>query len=1027
MLHKNKIRQQVKKVLASGLLLGLLAATNAIADDIEVYIEEPPLPLPPNILFLLDESGSMVWNAESTSTHPLSNSDTRQRAYRMKTAMKNMLDNEDLQNVMAAIAVYSRNYSDPIRLKAYSDFRYVATERAALKSAVDNIGHSGGTPTAKALRSAVTWINTGLTDSASNTLSSPIPTNTPKNNWCRTNHIVLLTDGAPNTANSSFTNYNNLKVNSAGNLESSSSSCRNDAGGGRCAKEVAYWGDHANLRTGNEWDNAEQNITTYTIGFGPVNSTITNFMQAIANAGGEGNKDSGDQRYFRASNVDELTAVFETIVEKATTKIEYTYTAPSIPFNPNDAAVTGGFIYVPVFKPAVSEFWNGNLKKYKFSTNDAGIHVTDAADDSVLDVNSRFIDSIDLWGSSPDGGDVLVGGAASHMSGTRNLYSNIDSSDDALTAAANRVIKTNNSLSTDLVLAAIDIADREDAYSDFLLDWINWGATATYATVELETLAGRMGAPIHSKPVVVNYGTGDLVFLAGSDGILKAIDTSTGSEVWSFIPKDLIPGILTIARNVEFNSTQVADVDSITGPSTDIIPYYGLDGPMTYYEIGSQKYLVFGMRRGGYAYYALNITNRLAPKFAWKIDKNTANFAKLGQTWSKPLFVKMNLLGTETVKGSEDDAQDVLVFGGGYDTNQDYQTDINGDIIKDVVTGLPLIPTSRTNDARGNAIFIVNPATGAKLKTISRTGANVNIWNMKNAIAGDLLTVDINANGVIDRLYAAGVGGRIIRVDIPDAKLTGDVTSTISGGIIADINARTNGASEFRRFFNTPEVGYYSKSSTQFLPVLIGSGNLPQLKKPSSFADRFFMIKDPEVWEAGTYVSVDAYSTTSGGDLYDATDNLIQDGDDTEKSTATNANLAANGWFFDLAIASNQAQQAFGKAKLYASTVLFSTFSSEFTPDIDRCVLQGSKGVSHIYAVNLLDATSVYADFDSSDNDSVKDISDRSKGLGIPGLPPSPGLVFGDDKTRAIVGLEDVAEWPDRYHAIYWEEVLDEY
>ncbi|MEW8560957.1 MAG: hypothetical protein AB2541_02595, partial [Candidatus Thiodiazotropha sp.] len=47
-------------VISLGTTLAVsLMSTLASADDVEIYLQEPPEPVPPNVLFVLDESGSM--------------------------------------------------------------------------------------------------------------------------------------------------------------------------------------------------------------------------------------------------------------------------------------------------------------------------------------------------------------------------------------------------------------------------------------------------------------------------------------------------------------------------------------------------------------------------------------------------------------------------------------------------------------------------------------------------------------------------------------------------------------------------------------------------------------------------------------------------------------------------------------------------------------------------------------------------------------------------------------------------------
>ncbi len=64
---------------------------------------------------------------------------------------------------------------------------------------------------------------------------------------------------------------------------------------------------------------------------------------------------------------------------------------------------------------------------------------------------------------------------------------------------------------------------------------------------------------------------------------------------------------------------------------------YGLDGSMEVaridrnndgaidYDDGDRVYLYFGMRRGGYHYYAVDVTTRTSPKLMWRIGRADVN------------------------------------------------------------------------------------------------------------------------------------------------------------------------------------------------------------------------------------------------------------------------------------------------------------------------------------------------------------------------------------------------------------------
>ncbi|MCP4995975.1 MAG: hypothetical protein GY934_19680, partial [Gammaproteobacteria bacterium] len=280
--------------------------------------------------------------------------------------------------------------------------------------------------------------------------------------------------------------------------------------------------------------------------------------------------------------------------------------------------------------------------------------------------------------------------------------------------------------------------------------------------------------------------------------------------------------------------------------------------------------------------------------------------------------------------------------------------------------------------------------------------------------------------------YYADVGGRILRLDVPDTTMTdvndidGDSNTTEveppQHGIIADINTGT-GANAYRSFFNTPEVGYFSKGGVQYLAVLIGSGHRPKpLDMPSnSEADRFYMIKDREVWRApasGSYTKVDHGSLVDADSTSDVTD----------------------GWYLDVTHVDDktgveETYKVFSKAKLYNYDVLFTAYRGYTVGDVasDPCVGDAAKGKAVFFAVKMGDGSASFADMDGEDPGGPATDDDRSVSLLIPGIPPSPTLLFPEiegglgfsGEVRAIVGLEEVQKWYDRFHAVYWEEVIE--
>ncbi|MEW8143928.1 MAG: VWA domain-containing protein [Candidatus Thiodiazotropha endolucinida] len=920
----------------------------AFSDDIEVYLQEPPDPVPPNILFVLDESGSMDWGSIDNED-PLPGEDSRREE--LITALNSIINNPAMGNVNAALLGFR---DSSVILTAHTgEFKVIEENRSTFLNQITNLDASGGTPTVPALEAAVNWFRT---DASFQGYTSPLEGGRPEDKRCAPNHIILLTDGSPNS--SSMTSYE-------GNI------CEvvtyfpdywphnNADTGARCANEIAAWAQDTDLMTGSGWDGI-QNITTHTIGFHNTHSFTQRFLNEISSP------ENGAGTYSNADSVDTLVETLTNIITSAQTNIDYAYNAPTIPFNSDNAAVSGDEIFVPMFLPEDRTFWKGNLKKYRITVTDEDVVLTALNNESVLDDAQEFQSTRDLFcdddACDPDEGYPLAGGVAQDMTEVRNLYTYLGS-DAALTSAANRVRNSNTAITTGMLGVATDELRTE------LLNWVTRDP-AYVATEDNPSHSGVMGAPIHTQPIVVSYSDGDVVLIPTSEGVLEAIDARLGEELWAFMPQDLLPGINTIKNN---------DASSI--------PYYGLDGPMTYYEVGNEKMVIFGMRRGGRKYHIINVTERLAPEYVAEISSDaSSHFSKLGQTWSKPLFVKMEIGGT---------VREVLVFGGGYDPDQDDATP----------------PDASYSDDEGNAIFIVNAEDGTLLRSISDTGANVNIPEMTFAIPSDLATVDLNGNAVVERLYASDVGGRIIRIDLDDDE--NDNSNTITGGVIADIN---DGASAHRKFFNTPQIGYFSKSGIQFLAIMIGTGDIAN-PLSGDVTDRFYMIKDTALWYTPDW---DTYDTIADGDFVDASDTVVA-GLDPEN----------RGWYIDF----SNSEKSFSKAILYDYAIFFTTYSADTVEPDSLCEAVGTIGTGRIYGLNLLTANGAIH-WDGSTEGALT-ISDRTSQLELQGIPPSPQLLFPggtDDQGNTIIGkkiflfsdLKKKHEWSDRFRPIYWEEVIDE-
>jgi type IV pilus assembly protein PilY1 len=314
---------------------------------------------------------------------------------------------------------------------------------------------------------------------------------------------------------------------------------------------------------------------------------------------------------------------------------------------------------------------------------------------------------------------------------------------------------------------------------------------------------------LHSRPAVVNYGSGGVVvFYGGNDGMLHAITgnqggAGAGEELWSFVPEEVFG---------KLNRLRVANpevrVPSTPASSTATPRDYFVDGPISVYQkinaSGSSERVVIyvAMRRGGRQLYAIDVTVPGAPIFLWKKSGGSGDVALLGQTWAEPKVAR--------IKGH---ANPVLVVGGGYDAGAE-----DG--------------TAQTATTMGNVVYVLDALDGTVLRTFTTLSGSGSI---ARSIAADVSLADSDGDGKIDRAYAVDLGGQVYRLDFESASGS-HAPSDWSIRKFADLSG---GTTTGRKFFFAPDVIV----TRDFTALTFGSGDR---EKPllSATQDHFFQIFD---------------------------------------------------------------------------------------------------------------------------------------------------------------------------------------
>ena len=826
--------------------------------------------------------------------------------------------------------------------------------RDHLISEVDSLYSSGGTPIAQ------TYLESARYYKGDGSYTSPITAG------CQANYIVLLTDGSAwgNTVT------NEIKTHIG---KSSSFECKNDDADEECTEELASW-----LSTTDQSPQTGENtVTTFTVALSLDDVAARAYLDGLATDGGG--------KLVVAGSEDELTNAFNEILQ-GILETDTSFVVPAVSVNQYNQLTNREEIYYAVFRPELRPRWNGNLKQYKVSSSQANSGKLVGQNDVIaVDADTGFFaDNVkSFWtdGEANDGPTVSAGGAAAEIPdpASRNLYSYV-SNNELLSADANKFDHSNTNI-TESMLGAANSTERNN-----FLKWVRgYDVQDEDGDDDVTEIKGHlMGDPVHSSPITITYGGTEespdiTVFMATNEGFMHAINAADGQELFAFMPEELFGNIKTL-----YNNTR-----------TDQHPY-GLDGSITKWVVdanddgvidpsttGDHAYIYFGMRRGGKHYYALDVTDRTQPKLMWHIDESAGNFGELGQTWSTPTRAKVKI-------GSN--IKDVLVFGAGYDPDQDTS----------LVT---------TADTEGRGLFMVdagNPDTSnvtpSLLWRAGPSAGNLVLTDFKYSIPGSISVGDVDGDGLTDHMYVADTGGQIWRFDIAHGSSADDL---VTGGVIADlstdddadtaVNQRHN-----RKFYADLSVSTLIVDNTPFINIALGSGwRANPLEK--TVLNRFYSLRQ-------SLASQTTYTKLTESDLYNATDNLLESTDNDTLVRATNNFKDAEGWYIDLEITG---EKVLSSALSVGGLLSFTTYE----PNAATSSCKASVGTNRVYRVNAYNATPV---FDYDDNGS----RERSQILNVTGIAPSPTIIVRPDGSVWEIDSTQLLELDSNLimGRTYWQE-----
>lgn len=868
----------------------------------------------------------------------------------------------------------------------------VTAARGDFKSRLITYSPSGGTPLSEFLYEGYLYwagkdVKYGLTSDPSHSIGSSRKDGalngeylSPIEYTCQKNFNILLSDGSASWDGDSDSDIETLI----------GASCS-----GNCLDELAEFMNENDVYDGLA---DEQTVATYTVGFAADHA----LLRTTAEAGGA--------KYYRANNATELTEVFNQIIAEILS-VNTTFSSPAVSINAFNRTTHRNDLYFTLFKPAIGPHWNGNLKRFKLVFDAEGVPaINDYKDTAAINSTTGFFDEAahswwtDIAGA-PDGGEVALGGAAAH-SASRTVYTytaaaapnNVDLS------LAEHLFHEDNAALTDALLN-ISAADP----FDFRYRVVRWARGLDSYDDDGDGVTNDdrqiMGDPLHAEPALVQYGGTEAIpditsYVATNDGTLHAINTATGEEIFSFIPKELLPLQRVVAEDVAGSGKA-----------------YGLDGSIKALIIDNNQngiiepggendkvYIYFGQRRGGNNYYAMDVTDRSSPKLMWVIKGGFGDFTELGQTWSNIQIKRFLINGT---------AKHVGVFAGGYDAAKED-------------AAAPLRTTTSTASDVGRALYIVDALTGARLWWAGPSGslADLELPNMKFSIPSRVKAVDVRSDGYTDRMYVSDMGGQIWRFDIEPGREAGDsLAELMSAQRVAVLGDGT--ATGHRRFYYPPDVAIVAEpGEAAYLALAITSGYRAHPLNTATH-DRIYMIRDEFLYNvppANSYGSAGTGITEA--DLFDTTDNIIGQGSDAEVEAAVAELGSKDGWFIELKEPSDGSyigEKGLSESLIINGLIVTTTYVPQDTSTTVAC--KPVDGTGYVYFMSISDAQPKY-NFDtvvSSSSDLTAE--DRRNKLIRGGIPPNPAPIFTDEGSAIIVGTEPLDDdFSNRPRKLFWYE-----
>lgn len=854
----------------------------------------------------------------------------------------------------------------------------LASDLVAYKNMVVKIPAAGNTPLAEALADVWRYFKPGASSKDYWPVSSDASTGSdPIVYWCQQNYTIVMTDGestsdrfsgdgrfagsmfrekpvkrteayssfADWSANDGWGDFDSNEASSGipANYDPSGSYCPNHtcwytSSGSDYLDDVAYFLRHQDIYpdalfgtdTIDGWP-GDQNILTYTIGFGVDNDMLRE--TAI----------NGDGAFYSASSYDDLIQAFQSIITGILLR-NFSFSAITAPkktatTTSDDETVS----FVGYFMPSsAASIWDGHLLAYevldKWGYDADGVDditfdefIYDTEDECILANNGTAecqrmlqLDPAHKWD------------AADKIPADRNLYTRNGTTGEIIEFSldnAATLMPLFGAADAD-EMSAILTTIRQSHLGDVFhsdVGYIGPPSKGKQYTPNIDSVVADSQTFVEfyeatkTRRKVLFVGTNDgILHMLNADDTTYVDEREAGKEVWGFIPDEVQASV----RDIVVNHQHTYTVDGHLAAGD--ICFSKADGQNRTWS----TILCMGLRSGGNAYYAMDITTYgNQPSVLWKFEDPTYS----GWSWGKPQIGKILVQDPDSAEGKID--KWVVVVPGGFAFNEE-----------------------NSSDLRGKAVFMLDAGTGEVLWMYGYHPDGDNVTDdqyyltdnalMNFPVASSCTLLDTDSNGYMDLICFGNLGGHFFATDISgkevdlwetrnlyqtaittsaDTYITNipadanpadntvditvkSVTGFESGYRIRGLTSKTQGyitlidSKTFTVFVDNPETGGFIDGedvvTRTYDPIYhepaVAFDNCRQLWIAFGTGDRDRPRSDPS---GGRFVALRANNST--GNTTTTLDQLVWDADN-ENLSGNTLNLDNNGWYFDFPLATEK-------------------------------------------------------------------------------------------------------------------------